>query len=177
MNNLPLTSQAITILNSQLRLAGELFKNDSFEGINSSIYFMGTKSGEEGLIKMNDLFYRGDGKIIGRSTNTFYPFQDGVAVILESARRKEKVFHEITQERAQAVGASSDLAWVYAFPLFDIHKQIIGSLCLSGSNKLVSDEMKTRLEVMAENLVSAITTTCIELSVPEILKETYLTLD
>jgi len=160
------------LLVSQLSFAGEIIKLKYPQGINISIYFAGTQDGESGLIKMLDLFYRGDNIVSsGRAPRIFYPLKDGDAVILDAARGKVPVFKDVT-----SAPISKDLSWVYAYPILDYHNDLIAIICLSGSTREITDEFQKDLYAVAVNLAKNLTIIFEEANLPGAWKDTLLKL-
>lgn len=160
------------LLVSQLSLAGEIIKLKHPQGINISIYFAGTENGEPGLVKMLDLFYRGDNIVSsGRAPRMFYPLKDGSAVILDSARSKAPVFKDVT-----STPINQGLSWVYAYPILNYQNNLSAIVCLSGSAREINDELQKDLYVVATNLAKNLGFIFEEENLPEVWKDTLLTL-
>lgn len=159
------------LLVSQLSLAGEVLKLKYPQGINASIYFLGTENGEQGLIKMLDLFYRGDNIVSSRAPRIFYSLKDGEAVILNSARSKAPVFKDVTTNPI-----NNGLSWVYAYPMLDYHNDLISIICLTGSAREITDEFQKDLYVIATNLAKNLNIIFEEANIPEIWKDNILKL-
>ena len=161
----------VGILVSQLSIAGEIIKLKYSQGINASIYFLGSQDGEPGLIKMLDLFYRGDNIVSTRAPRIFYSLKDGQAVILDAARSKTPVFKDVTSDLT-----NQNLSWVYAYPMLDYHNDLVTIICLSGSVRDITDEFKKDLYVVATQLSKNLGIIFEEVNVPEIWKDTLLKL-
>jgi hypothetical protein len=158
------------LLVSQLSLAGEIVKLKYQQGINASIYFMGSQDGEPGLIKMLDLFYRGDNIVSSRAPRIFYSLKDG-AVILDAARGKAPVFQDVTNNPM-----NENLSWVYAYPMLDYRNEVMAVICLSGSARELTDEFQKDLHVVATNLAKNLDIIFKEADIPGIWKDTLLKL-
>lgn len=159
------------LLVSQLSLAGEVIKLKYSQGINASIYFLGTQNGEQGLVKMLDLFYRGDNIVSTRAPRVFYSLKDGEAAILDAARSKAPVFKDVTSNPI-----NQGLSWVYAYPLLNYKNNPTAVLCLSGSAREITDEFQKDLHVVATNLAKNLNIIFEEANIPEIWKDNILKL-
>ena len=159
------------ILVSQLSIAGEIIKLKYSQGINASLYFIGTQNKEVGLIKMSDFFYRGDSVVSTRAPRIFYSLNDGEAVILDSARSKTPIFKDVTSNPI-----NENLSWVYAYPMLDYHNNLTTIICLSGSAREITDEFKKDLYIVATQLSKNLGIIFEEANIPEIWKDTLLKL-
>ena len=158
------------ILVSQFSLAGEILKVKYPNGINISLYFLGTRDEKLGLIKIQDLFYRGDNVVTTRAPRVFYPL-DGDAVITEVAREKVPIFRDVTSKPTNA-----GLSWVYAYPMLDYRSQTEAVICLSGSAEELDADFQKDLHVVADRLAQNIRLIFEEANLPEVWKDSVLTL-
>lgn len=154
---------------AQLTLAGEIIKLKYSEGINASLYFLGTQNNEVGLIKIPELFYRGDSVVTSRAPRTFYSLQGGDAVILDCARTKLPVFKDVTSNPI-----NTGLSWVYAYPILNFKSELIAVICLSGSVREITEEFQRDLYVVGVHLARNLDLIFKEGNIPEVWKETIL---
>lgn len=159
------------ILVSQLALAGEIIKLKYKDGINISLYFMGTENDEIGLVKIHDLFYRGDNIVTTRAPRSFYSFNSDGIVVVEAAKTKTPVFKDVTNNPI-----NSKLSWVYAYPILNFQNEVLTIICFSGSAREINQEFQKDLFTTAVALSKNLNLIFEECDIPNIWKDNILKL-